>query len=97
MTARDKYGNTYIYSAGVISEKPLDRRRLLVSYFYSENDGWSFMHNGPNRKLQVKIGRNADSCGLEEILKNKSIDNRVKKAIKHMIKNGMSSIYYQVP
>lgn len=88
MTAKDQYGYIYIYSSGVISKKPLDRRRLIVSYFYIENDGWPFINRGPEKTLHVKIGRNTDSCDLEEILRNKSIDKEVKKLIKYMIKYG---------
>lgn len=96
MTAKDEYGYAYIYSNGVISEKPLDRRRLIISYFYRENDGWSFIHKGSEKTLYVKFGRNIDSCDLEEILGNKLIDKEVKKAVRAMITNGKKEMDYKI-
>lgn len=96
MTAKDEYGHTYVYSGGVTAEKPLDRRRLFISYFCRENDGRSFMHKGPEKTLHVKLGRNADFCDLEEILNNKLIDKEVKKAVRYMVKEGKREIDYKI-
>lgn len=88
MTAQDKWGYAYVYANGTVSETRIPGKKALIEYYYSENDGWTFMNRGPERSMRISFAPGMTCERLEQILESTDINKDASGLIKKMIKNG---------
>ena len=88
MTAKDKWGYTTIYSGGQTVEERRPGKGYIAHFYYSENDGWSFIRGGADRSLHIEFGRDVRCKDLGELVNDPSMNSDVRMLIKDMVKGG---------
>ncbi|HPP94524.1 MAG TPA: hypothetical protein PKX79_03975 [Spirochaetota bacterium] len=91
MTAKDKWGYTFIYETDdkdiIESQKKITGKTTLITYYYSENDGWSHERRGPEREVILEINNKAVTSDKLKLIMTKipfpkGIETELKKMIK---------------
>ena len=97
MTADDHWGHTYIDPRGkVFSEKDYPAN-WVIHYHFSENDGWTYMRHGPQRRILLRISPYTDFSEAEGAIENYKLalakkkkpdehEKRIFKGLERMIK-----------
>ena len=86
MTARDNFGYRFIYGDRKITLKPRPSVNPIIDFYFSENDGWTYLNSGAERELCVTVHKKVKPGELERILKNNEIDSQAKEILEKMIK-----------
>lgn len=84
MGSDDIYGHKYIYEDFTIFDKP-QKRKLILSYHFRENDGWTYSRRGPERRIIIKIEKEVNIDILKKIILFKNLDTRLLELLKEMI------------
>jgi len=88
MTAKDCWGYQYFHTKDVYEDHKGKENKVLLQYYYSENDGWAFMRDGPQRQMVIELDKSVTRDDLEAILKRCKINDDAKMLIKRMLKKG---------
>lgn len=91
MTAKDKWGYTFIYETDdkdiIESPKKITDKAPLITYYYSENDGWAHERRRPEREIILEIDNKVVTLDklkliMIKILFPKGIETELKRMIK---------------
>lgn len=95
---KDVYGHTYIYENGEESPKPQGGLELILSYYYVENEGWSFLKRGAERRIEIHFPKRVNPQKVRQFLeKHKNEDEEVYIVINELMKkNRLVSGCYQI-
>ena len=89
MTAKDRWGHVFLYEDGTHSGKPSKKgKKIVVSFCYVENDGWTFMNSGANRKISLGVHSSVDQSELMEMIEESEIGEGEKAEFRKLYEAG---------
>jgi hypothetical protein len=84
MSKQDEWGYTHI-NLNMIRDGKKIFNTELISYKYSENDGYSYMNHGAQRKIIIDIDKMVDTKLLEVLIEKIYFPDNIVKIFKDMI------------
>jgi len=92
MTAKDKWGYSFIYETDdkdfIESPKKITGKTPLITYYYSENNGFAHERQGPERKIVLEINNKVVTADIVKLIMIKiPFPKGIKSELKKMIKS----------
>ena len=84
----ERYAHEYLYEDGSVHNGRNPDKGWIVESYIMENDGYSFMSRGSQRRLVVRVAHGTNPQILSDAVENTEISETVQEMLQEMMDEG---------